>query len=163
MAPIHRALCLMQEILYAGRCIPSSACLFSSGIRPLRRDISQIKNTLYKSYPLKFANTHESASIDIHYVNCKSLSKYALKKLKEDMKELKISSKLPNFKDAILITLSFRQSYQRWIVLKNGKSFLWHYTGDTVLDLDIKKLNVGELYTFGQSYKIINTDGKIEE
>jgi len=134
----------------------------SPGVKSLIGDIHKIKSILIQSYPYKFSQTHKGVNIEISYVNQNAISHQAKRSLKSERRKIKAEYKIPNLKNAILITVFYQNTWQRWIVFENGKSLLWHFNGTSVLDLNPELLEIEELYGLRECYKVIDPDGKIE-
>tara|TARA_B100000809_G_scaffold265497_1_gene324512 strand:- start:1215 stop:2558 length:1344 start_codon:yes stop_codon:yes gene_type:complete len=109
-------------------------------VNPLLKSKDKIIKQL-ETNPIYQYAISTTATLDIHFVNKKSLSNAAKRNFKKDVKKASLNSKIFNgkFKDAIFISLRERRneegSSSRWIILKDGTNILWDFNGKFLLNL----------------------------
>jgi hypothetical protein len=109
-------------------------------VNPLLKSKDKIIKQL-KTNPIYQYAISTTATLDIHFVNKKSLSNAAIRNFKKDAKKASLNSKVYNgkFNDAIFISLRERRneegSSSRWIILKDGTNILWDFNGKFLMNL----------------------------
>jgi hypothetical protein len=109
-------------------------------ITPLLKSKEKIIHQIESNPIYQYAKSN-NVTMDIHFVNSKSLSNTAKRNFIEDAKKANLKSEVYSgkFKDAVFITLwetrHEERSSSRWILLKNGTNILWDFTGKFLMNL----------------------------
>jgi hypothetical protein len=116
----------------------------------------------------KYMEDHPETTIELRYVNGRSLSPEAQKSLTEDLSkhnkaELVAAASLQPADDVFIEVESRPNCWSRAIVLPSREVLLWHFTCDSVLGFAAKDLNYWDDHdaTWHTAGALIGRDGKL--
>jgi hypothetical protein len=111
-------------------------------VRPIIKQEAKLIKRLSNNRIYQYTAGHSHAIGEIHFVNRKSLSGEAKRNFKKDLKDNGVKKNMfrGKFRHAIFYELTDRQnernSFSRWIFLKDGTLILWEINGDFLMDLN---------------------------